>query len=261
LRHLKEFVELGSEIAGKPNGRPRDFKPLPSTRRALDEKSEGQRRETLVEASRPRHRGGMSATRIVTIASPEGSLEGRLDVGARRDGCALLLCHPHPQYGGSMDDDVLGTVADALVARSASMLRFNFRGVGASTGRYDGGRGEIEDVEAAARHLAALDPSRALWLCGYSFGSWMAWSALRSLEPERVILIAPPVGALDYPRRPALNARVDVIAGAADQFVDREALDAWSRDAAPCVVLHEIEGADHFFGGRYAELARIAAAL
>lgn len=203
----------------------------------------------------------MPQTRIVTIASAEGSLEGRLDSGARADGCAVLLCHPHPQYGGSMDDDVLGTVADALASRAAALLRFNFRGVGASTGEHDAGRGEVDDVEAAARYLHELDATRPLWLVGYSFGSWMAWSALRSLAPERVILIAPPVGPLDYVARPSLSARVDAIAGDADAFVDSEVLRTWARMAAPRIVLHEIEDADHFFAGRYRELAKVIAAL
>jgi len=76
-----------------------------------------------------------------------------------------------------------------------------------------------------------------------------------------VLLIAPPVGALDYPPRPRLAARVDAIAGDADSFVDRDALRAWSRDAAAQVVLHEIEGADHFFSGHYAALARTVASM
>ena len=203
----------------------------------------------------------MTQTRIVTIPSAEGSLEGRLDIGARSDGCALLLCHPHPQYGGNMDDGVLETVADALASRAAATLRFNFRGVGASTGRYDGGRGEVDDVETAARYLIELDAARPLWLAGYSFGSAMAWAALRSLAPARVILIAPPIGAMGYPARPTLAARVDVIAGDADDFVDRDALRTWVDDAAPQIVLHEVAGADHFFSGRHAELARAAASL
>lgn len=197
----------------------------------------------------------------VTIPAPEGSLEGRLEVGADARGPALLLCHPHPQYGGNMDDGVLAAVAGALAPRMGACLYFNFRGVGASTGAFDGGRGEIADVEAAARFLDAERGTSRLWLCGYSFGSAMAWQALRSLAPERVLLVAPPIGRMTYPAMPGLEAPVDVVYGDADPFLDGAAIDAWARTAARHLRLHPIPGADHFFMGYQAELAAVVAAL
>jgi len=192
----------------------------------------------------------------VTIPGPEGSLEGRLVAGTDPDGAALLLCHPHPQYGGTMYDRVLDAVANALAARVRSCLYFNFRGVGASSGRFDGGRGEVADVEAAARFLVDETGTPKLWLCGYSFGSAMVWQALRSLLPARVLLVAPPIGRMDYPSRPALDVPVDVVYGAADSFLDGAAIASWARTAARQIRLHAIEGADHFFGGHELELDR-----
>lgn len=203
----------------------------------------------------------MNEREHVTIPTAEGSLEALVERGGAPGGPILLLCHPHPQYGGSMDDTVLETVADALTPRLRAHVRFNFRGVGASTGRFDGGRGEIADVEAVAHEIERRWPDGALWLGGYSFGSAMAWQALRSLVPDRVLLVAPPVGAMAFGRWPALAARVDVVFGDADQFLDEEALTTWARDAAPAVTVHRIEGADHFFGGRARELGRVVAAL
>lgn len=203
----------------------------------------------------------MHEREYVTIPTAEGSLEALVERGGAPDGPILLLCHPHPQYGGSMDDTVIETVADALAPRLRAHVRFNFRGVGASTGRFDGGRGEVEDVESAAHEIAGRWPGTPLWLGGYSFGSAMVWQALRSLAPARVLLVAPPVGAMAFGRWPALAARVDVVFGDADQFLDAAMLATWARDAAPVVAVHRIDGADHFFGGRTRELRRIVAAL
>jgi uncharacterized protein len=197
----------------------------------------------------------------VTIPSAEGSLEGRLEIGTDPRGPGLLLCHPHPQYGGSMHDSVLEAVAGALAPRTRACLYFNFRGVGASTGGFDGGRGEVADVEAAAHFLGAECGTSRLWLCGYSFGSAMAWLALRSLAPERVLLVAPPIGRMAYPAIPGLETPVDLVYGDADAFLDVAAIDAWVQTAARHVRLHPIGGADHFFMGYQAELAAVIAAL
>jgi alpha/beta superfamily hydrolase len=197
----------------------------------------------------------MTQRDYVTIPAPEGSLEGLLVAGTRAEGPALLLCHPHPQYGGSLDDGVLDVTAGAWSPHVADILRFNFRGVGGSSGSYDGGRGEVSDVETAAAWLAG--GAAPLWLGGYSFGSAMAWQSLRSLSPARVLLISPPVGAMTYPHYPGLSARVDVITGDRDAFVDLGRIEAWAGRAARDVHLHVVAGADHFFMGRQGELARL----
>jgi hypothetical protein len=203
----------------------------------------------------------MNRPHPLTIATAAGSLEAIAEDGGDAEGPALLLCHPHPQYGGSMDDTVLDIVAQALRSRVCGILRFNFRGVGASTGQYDGGRGEVADVEAAAHEAARRWPGRSLWLCGYSFGSAMVWQALRSVTPARVLLIAPPVGAMAFGQWPALAVRVDAIYGDDDSFIDADALTAWSRNAAPDVHLHVVPGADHFFAGEARTLATLLTTL
>lgn len=187
----------------------------------------------------------------LAIDGPRGPLEARYDPPAGTPAAQAVLCHPHPQYGGSMHDAVLATLADVLIEAGVGVLRFNFRGVGGSAGRYDGGAGEVEDLLAAADWLMAAHPGARLWAGGYSFGAWVTWQALdRGLAPQRAILIAPPVGAMPFPSRPG-EVPTDVVIGSRDDFADPGALDAWSG-----VNLHRIDGADHFFGGHHEDLAR-----
>ena len=166
-------------------------------------------------------------------------LRGHLVAGA---GLAIL-CHPHPLYGGSMHDAVLDAVGQALDSFGINCLKFNFRGVGASDGDFDGGHGEGQDL------LAVIDWVReqgiqSPWLGGYSFGAHVVCSALPQIpDPGRVLLVAPPTGAMDI-SEPAAPYNVDVFAGDGDDFVDLGRLAEW-RHAR----LHVIPGADHFFGG------------
>ena len=187
----------------------------------------------------------------LAIDGPRGPLEARYDPPAGTPAAQAVLCHPHPQYGGSMHDAVLATLAEVLIEAGVGVLRFNFRGVGGSAGRYDGGAGEVADLLAAADWLVAAHPGARLWAGGYSFGAWVTWQALdRGLAPHRVLLVAPPVGAMPFPSRPE-QVPTDVVIGSLDDFADPGALDAWSG-----VTLHRIDGADHFFGGHHHDLAR-----
>ncbi len=197
-----------------------------------------------------------------SIDGPAGALEARLTGSAT--GQIAVLCHPHPLYGGSMDDGVLGILADALAAARISALRFNFRGVGASAGRHDGNGGEAEDLAAVIAWIRAHHPEAHLLLGGYSFGASTVCQLLadRLLAEEggagfeRVLLVAPPVGNLPVPP-PDGRVPVDVFAGDADPFIDQAALGTWEN-----VSLHILPGADHFFGGAWNELqVEIAASL
>ena len=187
-----------------------------------------------------------------TIPGPAGALEARVEAGG--SGRWAILCHPHPLYGGSMHDAVLDTVAAVLAERDVGRVRFNFRGVGASDGEYDDGRGEVDDLIAVRDWLAAEHAPEELWLGGYSFGSSVVWrAASRVPEARRIVLIAPPVGAMDFaPPDDALGARVTIVAGTEDPFVDLAAVRQWS--AGRCEV-RTVNGADHFFAARWDALA------
>jgi uncharacterized protein len=187
----------------------------------------------------------------LNIPSPAGSLEARLERPATPNGTCAVLCHPHPLYGGSMDDGVLDCLAQALLAAGVTCLRFNFRGVGASSGSYDGGAGEIDDLLAAIAWLEANEQPRELWVGGYSFGAFVAWESLaHGAAPARLLLIAPPVGRIPFtPRLP--GCPVDVFAGDQDEFVDQALLAGWAG-----VNVQLIAGADHFFMGFRDDLRR-----
>lgn len=183
------------------------------------------------------------------IDGPAGPLEARHDPAPQPHGGQAVLCHPHPQYGGSMADGVLDTLAQRLLQAGVGVLRFNFRGVGASAGGFDGGRGEVEDLLAAAAWLRDAFPGEALWAGGYSFGAWVAWEALEcGLAADRVILVSPPVGPMAFAARPA-EVPVDVVAGSDDDFIEPKALAAWTG-----MTVHTIDGADHFYSGHRGEL-------
>lgn len=185
----------------------------------------------------------------LSLAGPAGAIEAEL-TGADT-GPVAVLCHPHPLYGGSMDDTVLDTVARVLIGRGIAVLRFNFRGVGASAGRHDGGGGEVDDLRAVLGWLAATHPDRPRLLGGYSFGAAVACALLGDPDTagiERALLVAPPVGRLPV-AEPDGRVPVDVFAGEADPFVDRPVLAGW-RHAR----IQLIAGADHFFNGAWSAL-------
>ncbi|TMQ69002.1 MAG: alpha/beta fold hydrolase [Candidatus Eisenbacteria bacterium] len=131
----------------------------------------------------------------VTLLGPAGALEGALHAHeSRAPELTAVVCHPHPSYGGTLHNKVVHRVASTLHDLGADVLRFNFRGVGRSEGRYDEGRGELEDARAAVRWMHDRTPGARLWLAGFSFGAWVA-ARLSASEPivERLILVAPPV--------------------------------------------------------------------
>ena len=189
--------------------------------------------------------------RNFTIDGPIGPLEACVQIpeNAATDGPAALLAHPHPQMGGTMHDAVLDTLADTLLQRGITCLRFNFRGAGASAGTFDGGDGECEDLAAALDWLAS-ETGGPVWLAGYSFGSWIGWrvAATTPVRIARILMIAPPIGMLDYSDRKDPSVPVQIFHGGADDFVSATTLRDWAeRNATEAPV--EIAGADHFFRG------------
>jgi hypothetical protein len=123
-----------------------------------------------------------------------GPLDARVHVPAspRR---AVVICHPHPLYGGSMHSPVPLAIAKTLADRVSDVVawaRFDFRGVGKSAGTYDDGRGEVDDARAVVAHLRSLAPGVPITVCGHSFGSWVGLrAAAADGGVERVLLIAP----------------------------------------------------------------------
>lgn len=165
--------------------------------------------------------------------------------GAR---AGVVLCHPHPLYGGDMEGPVVLRAAEACAARQLATLRFNFRGVGASTGKHDDGRGEQDDVHAALDELRRRLPAGSpVALAGYSFGAAVAAAVAAHTPLAGLALIAPPARIM--PPRPAtVSGPFLIVVGAEDQYCPAASWQA-IREALPAVTLTVIDGADHFFFG------------
>ena len=189
------------------------------------------------------------------IDGPAGRLESILD--EPRDGpvtgCALV-CHPHPQHGGTMHNKVAHTLARAFVRLGFRTLRFNFRGTEASEGSYDEGVGELDDALAAAEWLRAGACDGPLWIAGFSFGAAIAVRAAAPARADGVVAIAPAIyrfarGVDALPSCPFL-----VVQGDEDELVDVDETIEWVNGLEPGPELLVMEGAEHFFHGRLVEL-------
>ncbi len=192
----------------------------------------------------------------VRIAVGDLTLDGRLSIPAGALAGAVV-CHPHPQYGGSMENDLVIALTKALRTAGFATLRFDFRGVGTSGGGYDDGRGEADDVRAAAALLRARLGATRVVLVGYSFGSMMALRA-GVAEPDGttgIIAIAPPVRMLGLDFLAASAVPVAFVTGDRDQFCPLSVLESARERFAPASMLALIPGADHFFGGHLDGLA------
>jgi len=186
----------------------------------------------------------------VTIPlSPGLSLESALGLPAAAP-AGVVVSHPHPLYGGDMDNPVVTTAVEACAAQGLATLRFNFRGVGASKGTWDEGRGEQDDVRAALAFLGQhLSANARLALAGYSFGASMSSRvAARSPALAGLALIAPPLAAPGWqpPTKLQVDGPVLLIAGRDDHICPPEALTAFGR-TLPGATVTILDGTDHFF--------------
>lgn len=205
----------------------------------------------------------MAPERSIRFPCGANSLEGVLTVpqaSVRSPGA--VVCHPHPLHGGSMDNNVVHGLAEALASEGVAVLRFNFRGVGGSSGTHGGGDPEQEDVKAALAALAnedGVDPDR-LAVCGYSFGAWVGLRAGYGDPRARALAaVAPPLAAysLDFPadcQKPKL-----AVAGGEDPFCTPSAFEAWFENLPDPKRRVVLEGADHFFWGREREVGKAVA--
>jgi alpha/beta superfamily hydrolase len=191
----------------------------------------------------------------VMIPSPAGSLEAAAEEasGAPRSSYAVI-CHPHPLHGGTMENKVVTTLGKALRSGGVPTLRFNFRGVGRSTGAFDGGRGETDDARAVAAYGALRWPGRRLLIAGFSFGAFVALK-LAQVEPvELLITVAAPVDRFDFSGLAAPRAPWLVVQGDADDIVNPQRVLEWVRSLTPAPHLVVVPGVGHFFHGHLAEL-------
>ena len=189
-------------------------------------------------------------------------LEGRFAVQAAVK-AGVALCHPHPLYGGDMENPVVVRAAEVCQEAGLATLRFDFRGVGTSTGTFDEGRGEQDDLGAALDHLAgALPAGAAVAAAGYSFGAAVAARVAMRRPLAGLALIAPPLAMpalADLGNLAAFEGPLLVVAGTADQYCPLDALERLAR-AVPRTTVRTVDGADHFFFGKLFPLGEIVRA-
>jgi uncharacterized protein len=192
----------------------------------------------------------MRGEQAVAFASGALQLEAMLCVpaGTRR---AAVVCHPHPQFGGSMDNNVVIAAALALQKANVATLRFNFRGVGGSEGRYANGIGELEDARAAADCLRARTGLGAIAIAGYSFGAAVGLQAGRD-DPgvDRLVAIAPPITMFPVAFLQGCTKPLLFVVGTADPFCPDGALEQGARELGVHAEIVRLPGADHFFFGQ-----------
>ena len=182
------------------------------------------------------------------VRGPAGRLEAvfKRSPGAR---AAAVVCHPHPLRGGTLYDKVTYRMGRALLAAGLSVLRFNFRGVGASEGTFDAGQGEREDLTAMIDHLAAEHAE--LVVAGFSFGAWVGLDVgARDPRVGRLVGLGLPVNVYDADFLRGVEKPTLLVHGDRDPFGDLDRVRAVAAAAGSGVRLAPIEGADHVFTGR-----------
>jgi alpha/beta superfamily hydrolase len=184
------------------------------------------------------------------------ALAGRL-ASVSSSKCAVIT-HPHPLYGGDMDNPVVKILAEAYRQKGWSTLRFNFRGTGASQGRFDNGQGERLDIDAAIAHLKA-NGFQSIELAGYSYGAWVLarWSQKRSNHPHTIRLVAPPVAFMDFDDVQTIPGLTQVVVGSRDDIAPPHLVESRMPAWQPQAELNVIRQADHFFGGYLQALQEI----
>ncbi len=179
-----------------------------------------------------------------------GQLETILSVPERSDTTFIaLLGHPHSLQGGTMHNKVVTTLARSLRDLNIASIRFNFRGVGNSSGEYDGGLGESRDMIVIAKECLKSYPHSQLIIAGFSFGSYVAYRAAASLAHALLISIAPAVHHYDYNAlgRPP---RWHILQGDADEVVSFNDVHAFAEQAKPPIPITRFERTGHFFHGQ-----------
>ncbi|MFP4615295.1 MAG: alpha/beta hydrolase [Thiohalorhabdus sp.] len=201
---------------------------------------------------------------FLDLAGPAGPLEACLTLPPDEPPrAAVVLCHPHPRYGGTMNNKVVVYLARALRKHGAATLRFNFRGVGTSPGQFSGGPGEVADAAAAVDALATRFPDLPLWVAGFSFGSYAGLrAAAGDARVRRLVAVAPPVAWYDFAFLEAERRPVLIVQGGADEVVDPDDVRAFRARMERDPEWLCFPEADHFFTRQVREMAdQVAARL
>ncbi len=189
----------------------------------------------------------------VIFPGPEGRLEGRYHPQPLKDAPIAIILHPHPQFGGTMNNRVVYNLHYAFHSLGFTCLRFNFRGVGRSQGEFDQGIGELSDAASALDYLQAMNPNaKHCWVAGFSFGAWIGMQLLmRRPEITGFISVSPQADRYDFSFLAPCPSSGLILNGLNDRVAppaDTRTLVGKLHDQKGITITHqEVEGAGHFF--------------
>ena len=197
------------------------------------------------------------------LPGPAGQLEVMITSPEipRNPPTLVVICHPHPLFGGTLHNKVIYTLARCFNSIGLAAVRFNFRGVGLSQGEYDNGNGETDDLLAILAWLKESCPERAIWLAGFSFGAYVAARAAKVWPAKQLICVAPPIENFPFKELPPFPCPWILVQGDEDEVVSPTAVFSWvnSLEHPPEVI--KIHGATHFFHGHLIKLRDCLATL
>lgn len=190
------------------------------------------------------------------FSGPAGDLEVLVTplANATSTTAVAIICHPHPLFSGTMHNKVVTTLARTFKDLGLHTVRFNFRGVGKSTGKFDNGIGELDDLFSIIKWVQDVCPNSPIWLAGFSFGSYIAAKASTQMTVEQLVCVAPPVINFAMHTLPPITCPWIVVQGDQDGVVSPEAVFEWVEKVERKPELIRMEGAGHFFHGQLLEL-------
>ena len=196
----------------------------------------------------------------VIFTGPAGRLEGRYHPAKQKNAPIAMILHPHPQFHGTMNHQIVYQCYYAFAHRGFPVLRFNFRGVGRSQGSFDHGTGELSDAASALDWAQAINPeARACWVAGFSFGAWIGMQLLmRRPEVEGFISVSPPENLYDFSFLAPCPSSGLIIHGDKDRVAPpasvQKLVDKLKTQKGITIEQQILEGANHFYEGKIDEL-------
>ena len=165
-----------------------------------------------------------------------------------------IVCHPHSQHGGTMYNKVVTTIVKVFQNLGLATVRFNFRGVGASEGEYDEGKGELKDLITVMDWVQRESNVQAIWLAGFSFGAYVAAKAATQIPIQQLVTVAPSVEHFPMQQLPAIKCPWLLVQGDQDEVVPAKVVYDWALARNPRPVIISFPTAGHFFHGQLTEL-------
>jgi alpha/beta superfamily hydrolase len=197
----------------------------------------------------------MKMVKKVRFFSENYEIEGLLNKKNEKKG--VVVTHPHPLYGGDMYNLVVETIVHVYNIKGYSTLKFNFRGVGRSQGKYDNGDGEQKDVLAALSLLGDMGMEQ-IDLAGYSFGAWVnAHAVQEDVSVKNMVMVSPPVGFMDFRTIGPMDCLKFVVTGSRDDIAPADTVEKMRFVWNPNARFEVIDGADHFYGGYLNQLESV----